>query len=171
MVIRGVGSDGQPLRLKRDNVKHGIRGIAEDICTRQLGYRTSRDATEAERREIGESRFYIARSRDPARSAKERRGTGFVLSHYCEAASPSGLERGSAPPSESCGCPSRGFETNGTSRVNGTAYLACEVWRRRSPSSHAAGQRSPEDAHGACVPMSDERLPIEMLYMRQLTAV
>jgi hypothetical protein len=36
MVIRGVGSDGQSLRLKRDYVKHGIRGIAEDLCTRQL---------------------------------------------------------------------------------------------------------------------------------------
>jgi len=57
MVIRGVRSDGEPLRLKGDYVKHGIRGIAEDLCTRQLGYRTSRDAAEAERREIGEPRF------------------------------------------------------------------------------------------------------------------
>src|ERR1700689_1000600 len=57
MAIRGVSSDGQSLRLKRDYVKHGIRGIAEDICTRKLGYRTSRDAAEAERREIGEPRF------------------------------------------------------------------------------------------------------------------
>jgi hypothetical protein len=32
MVIRGVGSDGQSLRLKRDYVKHGIRGIAEDYA-------------------------------------------------------------------------------------------------------------------------------------------
>jgi type IV secretory pathway VirD2 relaxase len=38
-------------------VKQGIRGIAEDICTRQLGYRTSRDAAEAEHREIDEPRF------------------------------------------------------------------------------------------------------------------
>src|SRR5580693_9027599 len=42
MVIRGVRSDGQPLRLKRDYVKHGVRDIAEDVCTRQLGYRTGR---------------------------------------------------------------------------------------------------------------------------------
>ena len=32
MAIRGVRSDGQPLRLKRDYVKHGIRGIAEDYA-------------------------------------------------------------------------------------------------------------------------------------------
>ena len=57
MVIRGVRSDGEPLQLKRDYVKHEIRDVAQDICTRQLGYRTSRDAAEAERREIGESRF------------------------------------------------------------------------------------------------------------------
>jgi len=57
MVLRGVKSDGQPLRLRRDYVKYGIRGIAQDICTRQLGYRPSLDAAEAERREIGEPRF------------------------------------------------------------------------------------------------------------------
>jgi len=57
MAIRGVTNAGQPLCLKREYVKHGIRGIAEEMCTRQLGYRTSRDATEAERREIGERRF------------------------------------------------------------------------------------------------------------------
>jgi hypothetical protein len=38
-------------------VKHGIRGIVEEMCTRQLGYRTSRDAAEAERHEVGERRF------------------------------------------------------------------------------------------------------------------
>ena len=38
-------------------MKHGIRDIAENLCTRQLGYRTSRDTQEAERREIGEKRF------------------------------------------------------------------------------------------------------------------
>ena len=57
VVVRGVRSDGQPLRLSRDYVKHGIRGIAADLCTRQLGYRTQRDAAEAERREITEERF------------------------------------------------------------------------------------------------------------------
>jgi hypothetical protein len=58
MAIRGVSSDGEPHRLKRDYVKHGIRDIAQDTCTRQLGYRTSRDAAEAERREIGKPRLH-----------------------------------------------------------------------------------------------------------------
>jgi hypothetical protein len=38
-------------------LKHGIRETAEDLCTRQIGYRTGHDAAEAERREIGEHRF------------------------------------------------------------------------------------------------------------------
>jgi type IV secretory pathway VirD2 relaxase len=57
MVIRGVAGTGEPLHFKREYVKHGIRGIAEEMCTHQLGYRTSRDAAEAERRQIGEYRF------------------------------------------------------------------------------------------------------------------
>ena len=59
MVIRGVTGSGEPLHLKREYVKHGIRGIAEEMCTRQLGYRTSRDVLEAERREIGALRFTV----------------------------------------------------------------------------------------------------------------
>jgi len=38
-------------------IRHEIREIAEDLCTRQLGYRTGRDAAEAERREVSEARF------------------------------------------------------------------------------------------------------------------
>jgi hypothetical protein len=50
-------SDGQPLHFRRDYLKHGIREHVEDVCTRQIGYRTGLDAAEAERREIGEYRF------------------------------------------------------------------------------------------------------------------
>jgi hypothetical protein len=57
MVIRGMNCDGQLLYFDRDYVRHGIRGIAEDLCTRKLGYRTGLEAAEAERREIGEARF------------------------------------------------------------------------------------------------------------------
>jgi hypothetical protein len=38
-------------------VQQGVRKIAEDLCTRQLGYRTMLDAAEADRREISEKRF------------------------------------------------------------------------------------------------------------------
>src|SRR5215472_16435649 len=57
MAIRGMKSDGQPLHFDRDYIRHGIREMAEDLCTRQLGYRTGLDAAHAERREISEARF------------------------------------------------------------------------------------------------------------------
>jgi hypothetical protein len=57
LAIRGIRSDGEPLQFRREYLKHGIRQIAQDLCTRQIGYRTSHDAAEAERREIGEQRF------------------------------------------------------------------------------------------------------------------
>jgi len=57
IVVRGRRDDGDALRLSRQYVQNGIRDIAGDLCTRQLGYRTELDAAEAERREITETRF------------------------------------------------------------------------------------------------------------------
>src|SRR5579863_2430605 len=45
VALRGVDADSQPLHLQREYVKSGIRSIAEDLCTRQLGHRTDHDAT------------------------------------------------------------------------------------------------------------------------------
>jgi type IV secretory pathway VirD2 relaxase len=57
IVVRGIRNDGQSLLFNREYLKHGIRDIAADLCTRQLGYRTRSDAAQAARREIGEHRF------------------------------------------------------------------------------------------------------------------
>jgi hypothetical protein len=57
VALRGIAADGQALRLSRDYVKRGVREIAEDLCTRQMGFRTALDAAEAERRAIPETRF------------------------------------------------------------------------------------------------------------------
>ena len=57
IALRGVRADGKPLRLERDYVKHGIRSIAEDLCTRQLGYRTQSDVAQAQHREVSQQRF------------------------------------------------------------------------------------------------------------------
>ncbi len=57
IALRGVDVTGKPLRLERDYIKHGIRALAEDLCTRQLGYRTDRDATESTAREVREQRY------------------------------------------------------------------------------------------------------------------
>ena len=57
VALRGLTADGKALRLSRDYVKRGVREIAEELCTRQLGFRTTLDAVEAERREIPGNRF------------------------------------------------------------------------------------------------------------------
>ena len=57
VALRGVGRDGRDIHLAREYVKAGIRSVAEDLCTRQLGHRTEMDAAEAERREVRERRF------------------------------------------------------------------------------------------------------------------
>src|SRR5471030_1178855 len=57
MAIRGVDSEGRPLHLSRDYIKLGIREIAEDLCTRQLGHRTELDAAVAQRREVHQHRY------------------------------------------------------------------------------------------------------------------
>ncbi len=70
VALRGVDSKGQVLRLNRDYVKNEIRAAAEDRCTRQLGYRTERDAEVAASREVHEAR-YTSLDRDIARSKDE----------------------------------------------------------------------------------------------------
>jgi type IV secretory pathway VirD2 relaxase len=57
VALRGVGAEGRSLRLSRDYIKQGIREIAEDFCTRQLGYRTQLDAAVAQRREVHQHRY------------------------------------------------------------------------------------------------------------------
>jgi len=57
IALRGVRDDKSALELPRDYVRHGIRAIAEDLCTRQLGHRNHLDAAASERGEIQERRF------------------------------------------------------------------------------------------------------------------
>ena len=57
VALRGAARDGQELRLSRDYVKQGIREITEDLCTQQLGFRTSLDALGAQQREVQEPRL------------------------------------------------------------------------------------------------------------------
>jgi len=55
--LRGIGADGRPFRLNRDYIRQGIRCAAEDLCTRQLGYRTEFDTAAAQRREVQAHRY------------------------------------------------------------------------------------------------------------------
>ena len=55
--IRGIKADGSPLNLNREYIRNGIRSIAEDLCTGQIGHRNQVDAMTAERREVQECRY------------------------------------------------------------------------------------------------------------------
>ena len=57
LALRGVSVDGRLIHLGRDYIRHGIRSIAEDLCTRQLGYRSIHDAEVAQRREVHQYRY------------------------------------------------------------------------------------------------------------------
>ena len=57
IAMRGIDRQGREIRLPKQFVKHGIRQIAEDLCTQELGYRTRAQALEAQRREVSETRY------------------------------------------------------------------------------------------------------------------
>ena len=75
VALRGVDRDGRALRLDRDFIKRGMREIAEDLFTRQLGYRTELDAADAERREASQCR-YTSLDRAIGRLAQKVEGDG-----------------------------------------------------------------------------------------------
>jgi Protein of unknown function (DUF3363) len=51
VALRGVGVDGKRVLLSREMVQKGLRDIAQQAVTRQLGYRTRADRESAETRE------------------------------------------------------------------------------------------------------------------------
>jgi hypothetical protein len=57
IALRGIDQHGSPLRIPRDYIGSGIRFHAENLATEALGFRTERDAEEARRREITQSRY------------------------------------------------------------------------------------------------------------------
>ena len=60
VALRGIGAEGRSLHFSRNYIRQGIRRAAEDLCTRQLGYRTEFDAATAQRREAHEHRYTLA---------------------------------------------------------------------------------------------------------------
>lgn len=57
VAVRGVRADGNPLRMSRDYIREGIRESAQNLCTRQLGYRTELDAMDSRRSEVHQHRY------------------------------------------------------------------------------------------------------------------
>ena len=167
MVIRGVTNAGQPLRFKREYVKHGIRGIAEDMCTRQLGYRTARDAAEAERREISELRFT---SLDRT-LLREKRTREPEPQYFTVVKNPAQAGLNDAARCHTNHLVSRlaVLQRMGLAESAGpnTWHVRHNLEEVLRAMQQAGDRQRILAAHG--VPLSDKRLPIEMLDARQFT--
>ena len=94
IALRGVGAEGRPIRLSRDYIRGGIREVAENLCTRQLGYRTEFDAADAQRREVHQHR-YTSLDRIIQRDADNAEEPSLPILHSDEGPEPSrtGSER------------------------------------------------------------------------------
>jgi len=164
IALRGVGPDRQPIHLKPDYIKHGIRQIAEDLCTRQLGHRTELDAAEAERREIHQHRFtsldrMIARTLEPLPEKAEHLMVRAINSAALSRRQHSFVAR--LEVLEDMGLAERiGPDAWGV-RTDFEAVL--RAMQRTNDRQRVLA------AHGVVV--SDERLPVEILDLRKATTV
>jgi type IV secretory pathway VirD2 relaxase len=171
VVIRGVRDSGAVLRLGREYVQQGIRGIAADLCTRQLGYRTTLDGVEAERREVTEKRLTSIDKRllrDAQDSGRDLGSRHFTVSRN--------------PVQAGLGDTARSRISHDVARLTvlrkmGLAEsMGPNTWSvRRDFEQVLRAMRLTADrqrtlaAHGAL--MSDERLPIEVLDVKQANSV
>lgn len=169
VALRGVGREGHSIRLSRDYLKQGIRSIAEDLCTRQIGHRTDMDAAEAERGEIREKR-YTSLDRAICRNLQPSHDGSSVIT----------ITENSHATFESELVHLRRRHIAARLSVLGDMGLAQQSgpseWTVRSDfesvlrAMQRAGDRQKMlSAHG--VPMSDQRLPIEVLDFRNTNLV
>jgi hypothetical protein len=160
IALRGVRENGKSFRLERDYVKHGIRSIAEDLCTRQLGYRTPLDVAEAQRREVSQHRF-TSLDRSIARD-KPAEGES---SHFQ-------VSRGTAQPRNQYAVARlRTLETMGLAEAAGLdQWLVRQDFETALRAMQRLGDRQKIlAAHG--VPVSDTRLPLVMFDLRNCTTL
>jgi type IV secretory pathway VirD2 relaxase len=171
VVIRGVRDTGETLRFSREYVQQGIRAIAADLCTRQLGYRTELDGVEAERREVTEKRLTSIDKRllkDAQEFVPVSGSQYFTVSRNSVQA---GLTETARYRARHDVARLVVLRQMGLAESTGPG-----MWRLRRDIEQVlrAMQRTSDRqrtlaAHGAL--MSDERLPIEVLDLRQVTSV
>ncbi len=160
IALRGIRGNGKSFRLERDYVKQGIRSIAEDLCTRQLGYRTQRGIAEAQRREVGQHRFTsldraIAREKPPEGES----------SHFHISRSTAHLRNQNAV------ARLRTLESMGLAEAAGLdQWLVRQDFETALRAMQRLGDRQKIlAAHG--VPVSDTRLPLVLFDLRNCTTL
>ena len=168
IALRGIDNEGRPLRLSQDYVKQGIREIAEDLCTRQLGYRTESDAAAAQRREVHQHR-YTSLDRMIKRDAAKPEEAG--LPCFTVTKCPGAGLRRRLLVEQHTAKRLRFLESMGLAESTGEG-----TWRVRREFENVlrAMQRSADRqkilvAHGAL--MSDERLPLVVVDFRRFTSL
>ena len=160
VAMRGIDRHGREVRLPKEFVKQGIRKIAEDWCTEELGYRTRAQALEAQRREVNETR-YTALDRVIAR-ADSRTGEGTHFPITCQGG------RGGAQ-----------FVVARLAVLEGMGLarrLSADGWEvRRNFGTVLRGMQKMADRQRTLalggVLRSDERLPIQPLDLRAVDCV
>ena len=160
VALRGVREDGKPLRLERDYIKRGIRSIAEDLCTRRLGYRTQVDVAQAQRREVSQQRFT---SLD--RAIARNKPTDGQSSHFPVSRKP--VE----PKNQYVIARLRTLESMGLAEADGAdQWLVRQDFETALRAMQRLGDRQKIlAAHG--VPVSDKRLPLVMFDLRNCTTL
>jgi len=160
IALRGVLEDGKAFRLERDYVQHGIRNVTEDLCTRELGYRTALDIAEAQRREVSQHRFTSldrAIGRDKPRDGQAShfmvRRTAVQPKHWYV------IER------------LKTLESMGLAEAAGSdQWLVRQDFETALRAMQRLGDRQKVlAAHG--VPVSDARLPLVMFDLRRCTTL
>jgi type IV secretory pathway VirD2 relaxase len=165
IALRGIREDKSALDLPRDYVRHGIRAIAEDLATRQLGHRNHLDALASERREIQERRFTsLDRAINRANSVEAAGSSGTAEHFVVQRAG----EKAGRPRELHIDARLLALQQMGLAEPAGA-----NEWRvRRDFETVLRAMQRTNDrqkmlaSHGAI--LSDERLPLVVLDMRKL---
>jgi len=160
VALRGTNADGRVRRLSRDYVKGGVREIAEDLCTRQLGFRTALDAAEAERREIPETRFTSLDRLILRNSAAVENGFAFTRT------SEAGRAHNHHVPARLIALSRMGLAVR---TGDGSWRLRFDMEQVLRAMQRAGDRQKTLFAHGELI--SDKRLAIEALDWQQIAAV
>jgi type IV secretory pathway VirD2 relaxase len=166
IALRGRDQAGAPLRLPRDYIRSGIRTHAEHLATEALGFRTERDADDAQRREIDLNR-YTGLDRIIQR-CNDKQSPSFLIT--TDTASPR-LSQRERILQQNLAARLAHLEKMGLARS-----IVPQQWTVQSDFESVLRtlQRSSDRqkmlaAHGAL--LSDPRLPFEITYIRKLKIV
>jgi hypothetical protein len=170
IALRGVGAERRPIHLSRDYIREGIREVAENLCTRQLGYRPEFDAADAQRKEVHQHR-YTSLDRVVQRDADNGGEPDSPLFAVTKDPSRAGVGTRISLAERYAAERLMVLESMGLAESTGP-----KSWRVRRDFEQVLRtmQRSADHqkklaAHGAL--MSDERLPLSVLNLRELTTL